>query len=50
MLIKPQNVRQVWQDYEASGIPPELLASFIQLRTDYKSARLQSQIQRYLER
>ncbi|KAL5105808.1 Exocyst complex component 5 [Taenia crassiceps] len=48
MLIKPQNVRQVWQDYEQSGIPKELLANFISLRADYKS-RLQSAIKRYPE-
>nr|VZI36900.1 unnamed protein product [Spirometra erinaceieuropaei] len=50
MLIKPQNVRQVWQDYIRSGIPKELLSNFIQLRADYKSARLQSEVRRYLER
>lgn len=48
MLIKPQNVRQVWQDYEQSGIPKELLANFISLRVDYKP-RLQSEIRRLLE-
>ena len=48
MLIKPQNVHQVWQDYEQSGIPKELLANFISLRADYKS-RLQPQVKRYLE-
>ncbi|KAH9279388.1 Exocyst complex component 5 [Echinococcus granulosus] len=48
MLIRPQNVRQVWQDYEQSGIPRELLANFISLRADYKP-RLQSAIKRYLE-
>lgn len=48
MLIKPQNVQQVWQDYEQSGIPKELLANFISLRSDYKS-RLQPEIKRYLE-
>ncbi|VDK23386.1 unnamed protein product, partial [Taenia asiatica] len=48
MLIKPQNVRQVWQDYEQSGIPKELLANFIALRVDYKS-RLQSAVKRYPE-
>ncbi|VDM33865.1 unnamed protein product [Hydatigera taeniaeformis] len=48
MLIKPQNVRQVWQDYEQSGIPKELLANFISLRADYKS-RLQSAIKHYSE-
>lgn len=49
MLIKPQNVRQVWQDYEQSGIPKELMANFIQLRVDYK-LRLQNVVKRYLER
>ncbi|VDN98780.1 unnamed protein product [Rodentolepis nana] len=48
MLIKPQNVRQVWQDYEQSGIPKELLASFISLRSDYKP-KLQSEVKRFLE-
>ncbi|KAM7532720.1 hypothetical protein Aperf_G00000130093 [Anoplocephala perfoliata] len=48
MLIKPQNVRQVWQDYEQSGIPKELLANFISLRTDYKT-RLHSEVKRLLE-
>ncbi|VDD74618.1 unnamed protein product [Mesocestoides corti] len=48
MLIKPQNVRQVWQDYEQSGIPKELLGNFIQLRADYKS-RLQTEVRRYLD-
>ncbi|VDL94505.1 unnamed protein product [Schistocephalus solidus] len=50
MLIKPQNVRQVWQDYIRSGIPRELLSNFIQLRADYKSAKLQSEVRRYVER
>ncbi|VDN38452.1 unnamed protein product [Dibothriocephalus latus] len=50
MLIKPQNVRQVWLDYIRSGIPRELLSNFLQLRADYKSARLQSEVRNYLER
>nr|CAH8831840.1 unnamed protein product [Trichobilharzia regenti] len=45
MLIKPENVQQVVQDYLQSGIPKDLLMNFIQLRTDYKSAKLQNVIQ-----
>lgn len=41
MLIKPENVKQVTQDYLKSGIPSELLHNFIQLRADYKSAKVQ---------
>ncbi|VDO48481.1 unnamed protein product [Schistosoma curassoni] len=45
MLIKPENVQQVVQDYLQSGMPRDLLMNFIQLRTDYKSAKLQNVIQ-----
>ncbi|KAH8850821.1 Exocyst complex component 5 [Schistosoma japonicum] len=45
MLIKPENVQQVVQDYLQSGIPKDLLMNFIQLRTDYKTAKLQNVIQ-----
>ncbi|CAH8459963.1 unnamed protein product [Schistosoma turkestanicum] len=45
MLIKPENVQQVVQDYLQSGMPRDLLMNFIQLRTDYKSAKLQNLIQ-----
>lgn len=45
MLIKPENVNQVIQDYLQLGIPKELLSNFLQLRTDYKSAKLQNKIQ-----
>lgn len=41
MLIKPENVQQVTQDYLQSGIPRELLQSFIQLRADYKQTKAQ---------
>ncbi|CAH8669091.1 unnamed protein product [Dicrocoelium dendriticum] len=41
MLIKPENVKQVIQDYLQSGIPSEILHNFIQLRADYKSAKVQ---------
>ncbi|TPP67475.1 Exocyst complex component 5 [Fasciola gigantica] len=41
MLIKPENVQQVTQDYLQSGIPRELLQSFIQLRADYKQTKTQ---------
>ncbi|CAL8082336.1 unnamed protein product [Calicophoron daubneyi] len=44
MLIKPENVQQVIQDYLQSGIPKELLLGFIQLRADYKAAKLQTEI------
>uniref|UniRef100_A0A3Q0KPF0 Exocyst complex component 5 n=1 Tax=Schistosoma mansoni TaxID=6183 RepID=A0A3Q0KPF0_SCHMA len=45
MLIKPENVQQVVQDYLQSGMPRDLLMNFIQLRTDFKSAKLQNVIQ-----
>ncbi|KAF8560886.1 hypothetical protein P879_09245 [Paragonimus westermani] len=44
MLIKPENVQQVTQDYVQSGIPCELLNNFIQLRADYKVAKSQMEV------
>ncbi|KAF6780094.1 hypothetical protein AHF37_00395 [Paragonimus kellicotti] len=44
MLIKPENVQQVTQDYLQSGIPRELLNNFIQLRADYKVAKSQMEV------
>ncbi|GAA29702.2 exocyst complex component 5 [Clonorchis sinensis] len=46
MLIKPDNVQQVSQDYLQSGIPIELLQNFIQLRADYKEARMKMEIRK----
>ncbi|KER22079.1 hypothetical protein T265_09732 [Opisthorchis viverrini] len=46
MLIKPDNVQQVSQDYLQSGIPLELLQNFIQLRADYKEARVKMEIRK----
>ncbi|TGZ69868.1 hypothetical protein CRM22_003501 [Opisthorchis felineus] len=48
MLIKPDNVQQVSQDYLQSGIPIELLQNFIQLRADYKEARVKMEIRKPL--